>query len=108
MTVLPDSNNVFIPGLPAMKTIELLDGDILYKMIFVHPVKSDGTRDTTKAYLYKTCFGETHNLNPNGNVSSYKDILYDELGLDPNFVALSQLSTEDKGIASKKPAERVP
>ena len=106
MTVLPDSNNVFIPGLPAMKTIELLDGDILYKMIFVHPVKQDGTRDTTKAYLYKTCFGETHNLNPNGNVSSYKDILYDELGLDPNFVALSQLSTEDKGIASKKPAER--
>lgn len=106
MTVLPDPNEMFIPGQAAYKTIELQDGPAYYKMHFVHPIKSNGTRDTTKAYLSKTVNGQTVDLNPNGNVTSYKDILYDELGLDPNFIALSQLSTEDKGLASKKPAER--
>ena len=106
MTVMPDNNTSFIPGLPASKTIELLQDQNLYRMMFIHPVKADGSRDTTKAYFYKTVLGQTYNLNPNGNVSSYKDILYDELALDPNFIALSQLSTEDRGLASKKPAER--
>lgn len=106
MTVLPDPNEMFIPGQAAYKIIELQDGQVHYKMHFVHPIKSNGTRDTTKAYLSKIVNGQTIDLNPNGNVTSYKDILYDELGLDPNFIALSQLSTEDKGLASKKPAER--
>lgn len=106
MTVLPDGNDMFIPGQSAQKVIELLDGPVLYKMTFIHPTKANGTRDTTKAYLCKIVNGQTIELNPNGNVTSYKDILYDELGLDPNFIALSQLSTDDKGLASKKPAER--
>jgi len=106
MNVLPDSNDVFIPGIPASKIIHLLDGPILYKMMFIHPTKSDGSRDTTKAYLTKIFNGQVVEMNPNGNVTSYKDILYDELGLDPNFIALSQLSLDDKGLAGKKPAER--
>ena len=106
MTVLPDGNDMFIPGQSAQKIIELLDGPVLYKMTFIHPTKANGTRDTTKAYLCKIVNGQVIELNPNGNVTSYKDILYGELGLDPNFIALSQLSTEDKGLASKKPAER--
>jgi hypothetical protein len=106
MTVMPDNNNCFIPGMHASKYIELCDGQALYCINFIHPVKADGSRDTTKAYLSKVVFGQRVELNPNGNVTSFKDILYDELGLDPNFIALSQLSTEDKGLASKKPAER--
>ena len=90
----------------ATKIIRLQDGHISYEMRFIHPVKSDGSRDTTKAYISRSMNNQMVELNPNGNVTSFKDILYDELGLDPNFIALSQLSLDDKGLAGKKPAER--
>ena len=106
LSLFPDSNDSFIPGLPARKEIVLVDGNVLYKLVFVHGVKTNGDREVTKAYITKT-FGNTAvELNENGNVSSYKEILYSELGLDANFAALSQLSTEDRGLAYKKPAER--
>lgn len=106
MSLFPDPNDAFIPGLAARKEIVLIDGETLYKLVFVHGVKSNGDREVTKAYITKTFGGNIIELNENGNVSSYKDILYSELGLDANFAALSQLSNDDRGLADKKPAER--
>ena len=106
MNLFPDSNDSFIPGMDARKEIVLVDGETLYKLVFVHNVKSNGDRDVTKAYITKTFNGQAIELNENGNVSSYKDILYTELGMDANFSALSQLSNDDRGLADKKPAER--
>lgn len=106
MTPLPDSNDNFIAGLRAEKEIHIIDGDILYKIRFVHDIKSNGERDTSKGYIYKVIGEDSVNMNPNGNISSFKDILYDEFKLDANFIALSQLSTEDRGLATKRPAER--
>lgn len=100
---LPDPNSYFIPGVSAKKELLLQDRDIIYKIIYTHPVKNgSGDRDTTKGYIYKNKVL----LNPNGNISDAKNIIFDELGLDPNFVALSALSSEDRGLADKKPAER--
>ena len=106
LNVMPDSNDVVIPGKAATKIIRLKDGYTTYQMHFIHPVKSDGSRDVTKAYISRNLNGQMVELNPNGNVTSFKETLYDELGLDPNFIALSQLSLDDKGLAGKKPAER--
>lgn len=106
LSMFPDGNDQFIPGQPAKKEIVLLDGPIVYTLTFIHGVKSNGTRDVTKAYIVKTVNGVSTSLNDNGNVSSYKDILFDEFNLDPNFESLSQLSTDDRGIADKKPADR--
>ena len=106
MSLFPDSNDSFIPGMVARKEIILVDGNVYYKLSFIHGIKPNGDRDTTKAYITKTFNNQAVELNENGNVSSYKDILYSELGLDANFAALSQLSNEDRGLADKKPAER--
>lgn len=106
LNLFPDGNDSFIPGLPARKEIILVDNQTLYKLVFIHGIKSNGDRDTTKAYITKTFDGMAAELNENGNVSSYKDIIYNELGLDANFAALSQLSNDDRGLADKKPAER--
>ena len=106
MTLFPDPSDAFIPGLPARKEIVLVDGETFYKLSFVHGVKPNGERETTKAYITKTFQDQAVELNENGNVTSYKDILYNELGLDANFSALSQLSNDDRGLADKKPAER--
>ena len=100
---LPDPNSYFIPGVSAKKELILQDKDIIYKIVYHHPVKNgSGDRDTTKGYIYKNGIL----LNANGNISDAKDVIFNELGLDPNFVALSALSSEDRGLADKKPAER--
>ena len=103
MNPLPDSNLFFIPGVSAKKELLLQDKDIIYKIVYIHPVKNgSGDRDTTKGYIYKN--GVL--LNPTGNISDAKNIVYDELNLDPSFVALSALSSEDRGLADKKPSDR--
>lgn len=106
MNLFPDESDAFIPGLPARKEIVLVDGETLYKLSFIHGVNNKGDRQVTKAYITKTFGGQIVELNENGNVTSYKDILYNELGLDANFSALSQLSNDDRGLADKRPAER--
>lgn len=103
---MPDSNDSFIPEKEAIKEIEILDGPNIYFLTFIHPIKSNKERDTTKAYIKKTFNSVTTELNPNGNVSSFKDVLYSEFNLDSNFVSLSQLSSEDRGLVDKTPAER--
>lgn len=107
LSLFPDSNDSFIPGMEARKELALADGGIVYIIRFIHSIKSNGERDITKAYISKSHpIDGMIELNKNGNVSSYKEIIYNELGLDANFIALSQLSTEDRGLADKKPAER--
>ena len=107
LTVLPNDSKMFIPKKDAAKTIEVIDQEtgIEYKIRYEHTVnKSDGY--STKGYMYKTVDGETINMNPQGNITSCKDIIFSELNLDANFISLSQLSADDKGLASKSPAER--
>ena len=100
---LPDPNHFFINGVTAKKEILLQDNDIIYKIVYHHPIKDgSGERGTTKGYIYKNGLL----LNPNGNISDAKNIIYDELELDPNFIALSALSTEDRGLVDKRPADR--
>lgn len=102
----PDSNDNFIPGSEARKNICLSDNGTDYIIRYIHPVNSNGNRGTTKGYISKLINGEMVELNPNGNISSCKDILYDEFNLDSSFISLSQLSTEDRGLVDRKPAER--
>lgn len=104
----PDGFNVLIPGLPAEKTITILDNNIEYFIRILYPINKKGERDTTKAYITKTDINinESIELNPNGNIGSFKDIIFTELSLDPNYLALSYLSGTKRGLADMKPFER--
>lgn len=107
MSHLPDSNDQFIPNKSAYKIFMLEDNGIVYKFKLIHDVKVNGDRQTTKAYITKALpDGTVLELNPNGNISSFKEISESELCLDANFIALSQLSSSDRGLADKKPSER--
>lgn len=102
LSVFPDSNSQFIPDTPAAKEVDLFYDGVIYQIKFIHGISNNGSREVTKAYICKN--GE--DINPNGNVKSYRDIIYEELNLDPNFESLSQLSLDDRGLADKRPAER--
>lgn len=106
LSPFPDDNASFVQGKPAEKELIIYNGDIYYEIRLVHGVNGKGERDTTKAYITKVIGNERINLNPNGNVSSYKEILHTEFSLDPNYISLSRLSMDDKGLVDKTPSER--
>lgn len=102
----PDGGDCFIPGAEARKNLCLTNNGIDYIIRYIHPVNQNGVRGTTKAYIAKTINGQLVELNPNGNVTSCKDIIYDEFNLDNNFISLSKLSSENRGLVDNRPSDR--
>lgn len=104
---LPDESVSFIIGKNACKEIEYFDelNSTIYSIKYIHEYK--GTSRTSKGYFYKTTSnGNTIDLNPSGNITSCKEAVSDELELDNNYIALTQLSSTKRGIADLKPADR--
>ena len=106
MTIYPDSNKEFISGQPAEKEIVLIEKGIRYKVNCIHGITDKGQRATAKAYIKRFENGQWIEYNPTGTITSYKDFIESEFDMDPNFVSLAALSTEDKGLVEKTPSER--
>lgn len=102
LNILPDGSENFVPTLSASKQLRILDEGTVYDIFINHPLDGKGNRAVTKVSIKKNGI----ELNPNGNVSSYKDIIFSEFDLDSNFITLTHLSGDDRGLADKKPAER--
>lgn len=104
---LPDSPSMYLDGMEGLKEITYLDNGDVYKVVIRYPLTATGQRAQTKAFLQEIQpDGTVVELNSNGNIGSFKEVLYSRFNLDPNFVSLSQLSIEDRGIVDKKPSER--
>ena len=101
----PDTNDNFIPNSEARKNICITDNGIDYIIRYIHPITNSG-RGTTRGFISKMINGQFVELNPNGNVTSCKDLIYEEFGLDSSFISLSSLSSENRGLVDAKPAER--
>ncbi len=102
LNIFPDGSAAFIPGKDAEKLLVLTDGVNVYEIHIISQADDKGGRKTTKAFIKKN----GAELNENGNVSSYKEIIYTEFELDSNYVSLSSLSSSDRGLGDKTPAER--
>lgn len=103
----PDPQSNYLPHEEGLKQLQYITDDgVIYNIRIEYPLTRTGDRATTKAYIEKIVDGTYTELNPNGNIGSYKDILYSEFRLDSNFVALSQLSVENRGLVEMTPAER--
>ena len=99
---MPDSNDQFIPGAEAKKTLVYQINTDIARIEYLYPVKKDGSRATTKAQVFKN----NEPLNLTNNVSDAKEIIYTLFKLDSSFLALSQLTSTDRGLADKRPSER--
>ena len=106
LTPINDDSNVIVPGVTGRKVIRYLHNGITYEIEYIHPIDKEGKRKQTRGQVYKYGPNGKEELNPTWNVSSAKDIIYSLFNLDSNFLALSQLSSEDRGLADKRPAER--
>lgn len=107
LSPLPESASCYVEGKEGFKEIEYIDSGNIYKLTIIYPITNVGKRGQTKAFFKEIRpSGEEIEYNATGNITSYKSVLYDKFNLDPNFIALSQLSMEDKGIVDKTPTER--
>ena len=97
-----DSNDQFIPGAEAKKTLVYQINTDIVRIEYLYPVKKDGSRATTKAQVFKN----NEPLNLTNNVSDAKEIIYTLFKLDSSFLSLSQLTSTDRGLADKRPSER--
>ena len=102
LTPVQDDNTAIIYGVQGRKILDYNFNGTIYRIEYIHPVTKSGERGQVKAQVYKN--GEE--LNPTWNVSQAKEIIYSLFNLDQNFLSLSQLSSDDRGLADKKPAER--
>ena len=107
LTPLADSSIDYIPDKTAIKEIDYeTDFQTILNIKYESLVK-DGIRRPTKCYLNRlNPDGSIENLNPSNNITTAKEVIYDILGIDDNFITLSQLSANKKGLGGLKPSER--
>lgn len=102
------NTNTWLPDVPIVKEIEfaLDDGtilNILYNGYSAKETKSKQSRCYIKR-IYPD--GNIIELNPNGNITSGKDIISSLLDINDDYILLSSLSANSKGIGAMRPGER--
>lgn len=107
MTPFNDNAIEFRPGLPSMKNVlYLLDDNSILDITYSTNITKSGVRSNTRASIKRVYNGNPIELNPSMNVTTAKDIIFDLFDLDDNYVALSQLSANSKGLGGSKPQDR--
>ena len=102
LSPFPDSSASFVPNLDGEKRLIIFENGDTYEILILSPSDAKGGRKQTKAFIKKN----GQELNENGNITSYKDIIFSEFDLDSNYLSLTKLSSNDRGLGDKKPAER--
>lgn len=102
LNVFPDPASCFTSNIDGEKILSLINDGDRYDIRIISPVDNKGNRKQSKAFIRKNGL----ELNENGNITSYKDIIYSEFDLDANYASLISLSSDDKGLGSKTPSER--
>ena len=103
-----DPPTKFIPGKLAEKYIKyLLDDGTVLAIYYYSPVIANVRSNKVYVRLYKDIMSDSFvDLNPNGNMTEGKNIIFEKLGIDNDFLLLSQLSSEDRGLVDKSPTDR--
>jgi len=103
-----DDSSVFIPDVEVQKFISygLDDGSILE--ISYSAYKGVATRSKpSRCYILRRFpDGNVAQLNENGNITSGKEVIFDLLDLNDDYITLSAVSATHKGIGDLTPAER--
>lgn len=102
-----DKRNKFIrEGKEGVKIVEYERSDgVTYKCKVVYSPSKTG--HNSKGFIIKTnSVGDDVELNPNGNISSYKEILFEELGVSDAILKLANQNDVCKGHVDMTSTER--
>lgn len=102
LSIIPDPNSSYIPERDGEKILTIFDDGNTYNIHIISQCDNKGGRKQTKAFISKNGL----QLNDNGNITSYKEIIFSEFEMDANYISLSKLSGNQRGLGDKTPAER--
>lgn len=102
------NSNVWIPDVPIIKQIEfLLDDGTILSILYNGYLAKETKPKQARCYIKRIYpDGNIIELNPNGNITSGKDIISSLLDINDDYILLSSLSANSKGIGAMKPSER--
>jgi DNA repair exonuclease SbcCD ATPase subunit len=93
-------NPIIVPRENGYKEIHISDGDDLY--VIQHFYTRNGDKHIIKSYIQKNGI----ELNENGNVTSFKEIVEKELGLEQDYMKLTRLGSNVTNFIDMKRQER--
>jgi len=100
----PRNKSRILPNKIGVKEIDyLVDNYVLYKIKIIYDASK-----TTKCFITKILDGKEIDLNPNGNVESYLEVIEQELHMKKNYSSVGYLcgNGENKNFVAMKPTER--
>jgi len=89
------------PGEKEIHYIDDSDGSI-YRVFIQSLVNESKTTRTTKAYISKNGV----EFNPNGNVSSFKEMRDELFEINSTYLSISAITSENRGLVDMIPSER--
>lgn len=101
-----DRAKIIIAGLDGEKELWYQRGSLLYKILIKYNWNKSTQSHSAKGYITRINKDKEEELNPNGNITSFKDIIDMEFMLDPAFMRLCKLSQEAVNISRMKTTER--
>ena len=102
------NSNVWMYDVPIIKIIDYLLDDNSVLSIVYNGWRGLNTKTKLSKCIIKRIYpdGNTIDLNPNGNMSIAKDIIFSLLDINDDYITLSSLSANSKGIGAMKPSDR--
>ena len=101
-----DRAKIIIAGEDGEKEMWYQRGNLMYKLLIKYNWNKSTESHSTKGYILRITGDKEEQLNPNGNITSFKDIIDMEFMLDPAFMRLCKLSQEAVNISRMKTTER--
>lgn len=99
----PRNKSRVISNTVGVKELDLLvDNYVTYKIKIIY----DQIKKQTKCFIRKIIDDSDQELNPNGNVESYVEIIENELRITKEFTSVGFLSKSVKNFVEMKPADR--
>ena len=95
-----NSEDMIIEGERGLKEIDFRDGDNLFEITHIYTPSKNS--HTVKSYVRKNGI----ELNPNGNSSSFREIILTEFGLDQNFLKLFRIGSNVVNLPDMSSTER--
>ena len=95
-----NGDDLILENKVGIKIIEIRDGDDYY--IIKHEYLPKDSKHTVKSYFSKN----GREMNPNGNQSSFKDLIEIEFGIDSTYLTLIRLGANVQNIINLKSTDR--
>ena len=97
-----NQEDLVIPGEDGVKEIDYLHNGIFYQICHKYTWNKNTKSHTTKSFIKMN----GKEMNENGNVGTFKEIIKTEFGIDQNFLRLLRLGPNVSNLINMKSTER--